>query len=123
RSHAARTPDIGSVHIGVQAIAGIVGNPDGILVIVIGDDTEDGAENLFPGDRHVVLHIDEHRGLDEVARFETFRTALTADQHFGAFFYAFADVGLHAVRLLLPPHRSHGGFWIGRIPHRKCANR
>jgi hypothetical protein len=62
RSHVARAPCIGSVHVGVQAVARVVGNPDCIFVVVIGDDTEDGTENLFPGNCHVVLHIDEHLG-------------------------------------------------------------
>jgi hypothetical protein len=61
------------------------------------------------------FRIDEHRGLDEVARFETLRVALATDQHLGAFFNALADVGLHALVLLLRHHRSDSDFGIGRV--------
>src|ERR1700732_2321686 len=47
-----------------------------VVLGIVGDDAEHRAESLFAGDRHVVLHIDEHRGLHEVARFETLRVAL-----------------------------------------------
>ena len=114
---------ISPADVGVQAVARIVGIPDRVFVIVIGDDAEDGAENLVAGDRHVVLHIDEYCRLHEVARFETFRTALAADQDLGALFNAFADVGLHALILLLRRHRSDSDLRIGRITCRKSANR
>jgi hypothetical protein len=41
--------------------------------------------------------------------------ALAADEQFGAFFNAFADVGLHAVILLLRHHRPNGNLGIGWI--------
>ena len=108
---------------GVKTILGVVGDPDRVVLGVVGDDAQHGAENLFLGDRHVVLHVDEHRGLHEVTRFETFRMALAADQHLGAFFDALADVGLHALVLFLRHHRSDGGLGIGRIADGKCAHR
>ena len=65
----------------------VVGDADRLLLGVVSDDTEHGAENLFPGDRHVVLHVDKHRGLHEVTRFKTFHlryfVAIGEEQHYG----------------------------------------
>ena len=107
----------------METIFGVVGDPDRLVLGVIGDDTEHGTENLFLGDRHVVLHVDEHRGLHEVTRLETFRMTLTADEHLRAFFDALADVGLHAFVLFLRHHRSDGGLGISRIADGKSAHR
>src|SRR4029077_14280966 len=79
-------------------------------------------ENLFPGDRHVVLHIDEYGRFHEVTG-EAFRVTLASEQQLRALFEALADVRLHAVVLLLRRHRPDSGFWIGRIACRKRANR
>src|SRR4029077_10826138 len=68
RGHVARAAHISPAHVGVQAVARIVGNPDRVFVIVIGDDAEDRAENLVAGDRHVVLHIDEDGRVHEGTR-------------------------------------------------------
>ena len=115
RGHASRAREVSTKDGGVKTISGVVGDSDRVFLGVIGDDAEHGAENLFPRDRHVVLDVHEYRGLHEVTRFETFGMALAADQHFGAFFDAFADVGLHAIVLLLRHHRSDGGLGIGRV--------
>jgi hypothetical protein len=58
--------------------ARVVGDPSRIFLVVVGDDAQDGAENLFLRDGHIVLHIDKDRGFHEVTRFETFRMALAA---------------------------------------------
>src|ERR1700746_4077309 len=115
RGHPAGALYVGPVHEGVEAEARVVGDPDRIFLGFIGNNREDGPENLLPGNCHVVLHIDKDRGLHEVTRFETVRTAQAANQHLGAFFDALADVGLHALVLLLGHHRSDSGLWISRI--------
>src|SRR5579859_5697871 len=92
RGYAARSLWVGSAHEGVQAEVGIIGDSDRILLGFIRYNGQDGAENLFPGNCHVVLHMDKHRGFYEVASLKPFRVPLAADQHFRAFFNAFADV-------------------------------
>ena len=78
---------------------------DGLLFGVVRKITlSTGPEYLFLGDRHVVLHIDEHSGLHEVTGFETFWTTFSAEQHLCAFFDAFPNVGLHALLLFLRHH-------------------
>ena len=107
----------------MEAIFGVVGDPDRVFFGVVGDDTEDGTENLFLGNRHIVLDVDEHRGLDVVARLEAFGMPLAAGQHFGTFFNALADVGLNSLVLFLRDHRPDGGLRVSRIADGKRAHR
>src|SRR5579864_8503497 len=99
----------------MKTIFRVVGNPDCLILGVISDDTQNGAENLFLSDRHIVFHVDENGGLHEVTRFKTCRMAFATDEDFCAFLYTFADVRLHSLVLVLRHHRSDGGLWISRI--------
>ena len=103
----------------MQTIFRVVGDPDRVVLGVVGDHAEHGAENLFLGDRHVVVHVDEHGGFDEVARIETLRMTFSADQHLRSFLNALANVGLHPFILLLRHHRSDAGLGVGRIADRE----
>src|SRR6266851_5385919 len=107
--------EVGPEDGGVETIPRVVGNSDCLILGVIGDDTQHGAKNLFLGDRHLVFHVDENGGLHEVTRFKTCRMALATDKYFCSLLYAFADVRLHSVVLVLRHHRSDGGLWIRRI--------
>src|ERR1700681_3774787 len=99
----------------VQTVLGIVGDPDRLLLGVIRDDTQHGTENLFLSDRHVVLHVDEHRRLHEASRLETVRVTLATGEHLRTFLDALADTRLHALVLLLGHHRSYSRLGISRI--------
>src|SRR5882672_8738899 len=107
---------------GVETIFRVVGDPDRLVLGVIRDDTQHGAENLFLGDRHPVRHVDEHRGLHEVTRVETVRMTLATREHLRTFLDALADIRLHALVLLLRHHRSDGRLGISRIPDGKRAH-
>ena len=76
----------------MKAEVRIISDPDRIFLVFIVDDGQDGAENLFSGNRHVVHYVDKHRGLYEVTRLKTFWMALTADEHVRALLNGFADV-------------------------------
>src|ERR1700746_158032 len=84
RRHPAGALYVGPIHEGVEAEARVVGDPDRIFLGFIGNNREDRPENLFPRNCHIVPHIDKDRGLHEVTRFETVRTAQAANQHLGA---------------------------------------
>src|ERR1700722_7398051 len=62
--------NVRAAHVSVEAVLRIVGDPDRIVFVLVGDDREDGPENLFPGDCHVIVHIDKYRGSDEIAGLE-----------------------------------------------------
>src|SRR5580693_8266933 len=119
RRHAACALDVSPQDGGVETVFGVVGNADRFVLGVIGDHTEHGAENLFLGDGHAVLHIDEHRWLHEPTCFETLRVAFSSDQHLRAFFNAFPNVGFHALILFLRYHGSNHDVGIGRIADRE----
>src|SRR6266849_198784 len=118
-----RALEVGPDDGGKTTIFRVVGDPDCLILGVISDDAQNGTKNLFLGDRHVVCHVDENGGLHEVARFETFRMTLATDEDFCAFLYAFADIRLHSLVLVLRHHRSDNGLWIRRIADWKGAHR
>src|SRR6266852_2727004 len=107
----------------MQTIFRVVGDPDRVFLGVVGDHTQNGAEDLFLSDRHVVLHVYEYRGLNEVPRFETFRMTLTTRENLRAFFDAFADIRLYSFVLFLRHHRSNGSLGISRITDGESAHR
>jgi hypothetical protein len=90
RGNAARALNVCSAHVSVEAVLRIVGNPDCILFVLVGDDRKNGPENLFPSDSHLVRHVDENRGLYEIARFKAIRMPFASDKHLCAFFNALA---------------------------------
>src|SRR5580658_1630605 len=63
-----------------QAVVAVVGDADGVVVIFVGDETEHGTEDLLPGDRHRIVHVDEEGRLDEPALREVRRTAAARGQ-------------------------------------------
>ena len=56
-------PDVGG-----EAVAGVVGQPNGLVFVVERRDAHDGAEDLLLEDAHVGPHVGEHRGGEVVAR-------------------------------------------------------
>src|SRR3984893_14558100 len=45
---------VGGDHISLQPIGRVVGDRDRIRLVLIGQHAQHGAENLFPGDRHII---------------------------------------------------------------------
>src|SRR3546814_12347745 len=67
----------------------IIGDLQRLFLAIVGDDGEDGAENLFLRDRIVGLDVREQRRLDEAAGFQSFGHAAAADQAIPVAFGAF----------------------------------
>src|ERR1700727_3804382 len=51
-------------HATGQAVLAVVGFSDGVRVVVVADDRDHRAEDLFLRDRHRVVHVGEQRRLD-----------------------------------------------------------
>ena len=51
-------------HRARQAVHIVIGDRDGLVLGVVGDGTEDRAEDFFPRDAHVVGHVGEQGRLD-----------------------------------------------------------
>src|SRR5580698_2774610 len=122
RGYAFCARHVSTKHGGVKTVAGIVGDSDRVFVGVISNHAEHGPENFLTGDCHVVRDIHEYCRLREVTLFEPLRLTLSADQHFGTFFDAFANVGLHAIVLLLRHHGPYGSLGIGWVADGECMH-
>src|ERR1700689_475300 len=57
-------------YAGRQAVVGVVGDRDGLVDGVVGQDNQNGPEDLFPGDGHVVGDAGEDGRLNPVAGLE-----------------------------------------------------
>src|SRR5437764_6917308 len=92
-------------HAGEPVLA-LVGDADGIVVVLEGDDDEDRAEDLLLGDRHRVVDVDEHRGLD-VPALRKIGGAAAAEGERRPLGLALLDVAQDPVALLLGDQRAH----------------
>jgi len=85
---------------------GVVGDGDGLIVTaVVGDDGEDGPEDLLLGDAHRVVHVHEDGGVDEPALAHVGRPA-AAEGDLGSFVLADLEVPLDPVTLALGHERA-----------------
>ena len=82
-----------------ETILRVVGDLDGLILGVDGDDHEDRAEDLLAGDRHVPGDLGEDRGLDVVARLEALGGLGSTDEKLGALIDAGLDVTADPVAL------------------------
>src|SRR5579862_155723 len=92
RRHAPCALYVSAAYVSMKPELRVIGDSDRVFFVFIGDDGQDGAKYLFSGDRHVVLHIDEHGRFYKITRLKTLWLALTANQHVRPFFNASADV-------------------------------
>src|SRR6185369_5809892 len=95
-----------------QCVAAVVGNGDGLLVVVEGDDRADGAEDLLPGDGHRVGRVREQRRLDEVAAAVG---APASGDDAGALVATDRDVAADAFELFGVDQGAHGGTRFERV--------
>ncbi len=96
---------------GVQPVDRVVGELDGVVLVVGGDHAEHGPEDLLLRDRRVVVDVGEHGGLDVVAALEVRGAAAAGDQR-GALVDALGDVALDTVALAAHGERAHLGLRV-----------
>src|SRR5262249_12111073 len=89
-----------------QPVEAVVGDADGVLLVLEPNDSEDRAEYLFPSDRHGVVDVDEQRGLDPESLVPTRGCVGAANEERGAFVDAFLDVAEDALPLRGRDHRA-----------------
>src|SRR5207302_913125 len=85
-------------HATPEPVLAVVGDADGVGVVVEGDDDEHGAEDLLLGNGHRVVDPGENRGLDVVPLGQVRGPAPSCHQA-GAFGLALVDVAEDAVAL------------------------
>ena len=103
---------------GRQAVDGVVGDADGVVLVLVGNDREDGPEDLLLGDRHVVAHVGEHRRPHEVALVEAIGCFGPTGEELGSFVDALLDVAAHPLALGLRYERAETGVGVERIARR-----
>src|SRR5438105_3666581 len=84
------------LHIGGEAVGGVVGDADGLLDITIANDAEHRAEDLFARYGHVVRYVGENGGPDVVALREAVRPPRTARHEGRSLFETLANEALDA---------------------------
>ena len=84
----------------VEPVDRVVGDGDGLLLVLRRDDAEHRAEDLLLGDGRGVVDVAEDGRLDEPAPVEVLRTAAAGGQR-GALGHALGDVALDPVALPL----------------------
>src|SRR3546814_11083727 len=82
-----------------------LGDADRILVVLVRNDRDDGAENLLARDRHVVADVREQRRLDEIAYLDAIGAPGAAGLQRGAFLDPLGDQPLHLLPLRLVDER------------------
>src|SRR5690606_37886820 len=100
-----------------QAVDGVVGDADRILLVLVADDGDHRAEDLLAGDGHVVGRMREDGRTHEPAALHAFGTPETAGGEPGALVDALLDHGLDLLELRPGGHGTHGGVLDGGIAH------
>src|SRR5262245_2382406 len=98
---------VGGHHESRQTVLRVVGDPNGILLVVVRKDHEHGAEDLFLRDHHLAPHVGEDRGPDVIAAGESFWAPRPAGYQRGPFIDPGLDVALNAIELRAADEWSH----------------
>ena len=120
--HLGAVLDVGGPDRAAEAVVGVVGDGDGLLLAVVGDDRQDRAEDLLLGDLHVVVDVGEDGRLDVPALGEVRRTAATGDDA-GTGGLAGLEVALDAGPLALGHERADLGGGVERVADDELADR
>ena len=104
------------IDTGIQTVSGVIGDPDRIVSVFVGDDTEDRPEDLILRDGHIIRDIREDRGVDVVAVIGAFRQA--AREEHGPFGKAFLDIFADLLVLRHGGHRPELHIVVCRVADR-----
>ena len=97
-----------------QPVGAVVGDADGVVVVLERDHHEHRPEDLLLGDGHAVVDVGEQRGLDVEPGGQVGRHAAAADEA-GALLLALVDVAEHSLLLLLRHERAHEVRRVGGV--------
>ena len=106
---------VAALHVIGQAIAGVVGDFDRLVLALERDDRQHRAENLLTRDAHVVVDVGEHRRPHEIAAVEAFRPAGATSDQARALVDAGLDQVLHLLELHLGDQRPDVVALLGRL--------
>ncbi len=98
--------EVAGLHIGGEPVLGVVADIDSLIDRVVAEDGQDGPEDLFFGDGHVIGDVRKDGGLHIVALVQTLRPASAADDQRRALVDAGLDQLLDLVELHLGDDRT-----------------
>ena len=98
----------------VEPVDGVVGDGDGVLLVLRRDHAQHRPEDLLLRDRRGVVDVAEDGGLNEPAPVEVLRPAAAGRQR-GSFRHALGDVALDPVALALGDQGAHVGLGVERV--------
>jgi hypothetical protein len=110
------TLGIGSPYAAAKAIRRIVGDSDGICLVLVRNNNEDRTEDLFSGDPHRVADVGEQSGAQVEASFQAFGNFRTPCDQPRSFSDTYLDVVTDSLSLVGSNHGSNKCGGIGRIP-------
>src|SRR5699024_4508431 len=105
-------------HGSVESVDGVVGDGDGLLDRVVGDEGQYRTEDLLLGDAHVVAHVGEDGGTNVVTTFPAFHGFGTTGDEAGSFLHTEPDVGADLLLLGRRHQRAHTGALLLRVSGR-----
>src|SRR5919107_6408046 len=101
--------------VATEPVGRVVGDPQGVVLVAVGQNGQDGAEDLLPGDRHVRCDSGEHRGLHEVAPVQPVGALEPTGHEVGALIDAALDELSHGLELGGTDDRAHGRRALQRV--------
>src|ERR687889_2245975 len=101
--------------VAAQPVGRVVGDPQGLVLVAVGQNGQDGAEDLLPGDRHVRGDPGEHGRLDEVPGVQTLGTLGTTGDEAGALVDTGLDEITDGLQLGRADDRAHGRRGVQRV--------
>src|SRR5262249_10583868 len=105
-----------------QPVDRVVGHLDGFGDVLVGNDRQHRAEDLLLRQAAVISHVGEDRRLDEGRAFEAGHTrGPPARRHRRALGFAYLDIALPRLTLLLGDQRPQIGLEIKRVTHAYAA--
>ncbi len=98
----------------LQSVDRVVRDADGVFLVLEGDGGEDGAEDLFLRDAHLVVDLREDGRLD-IGAAGILAHLTAAERELRAFALADLDIGFHALHLVHIDHGAHERAGVERV--------
>ena len=107
--------DVGRPHRARQAVVAVVGDADGVGLVVVGDDRQHRTEDLLLGDASSCCRRRRRSSARRTSRVSRPAGPAATGGDAGAFGRALGDVALDPIALALGDQRADGALHVGRV--------
>ena len=115
--NAARMIHVSGRDVTRKTVRSVVGDGDRLFFVVVRNHAQNGAENFFTGDGHIVGYIGKDGWLGEISPSYSVRLPQTASDQRRAFFQTLVDQPLDFAELRFPGQWAHLRLFRQRIAH------